>query len=189
VGLVQEWLGRRLRTEAAAFHNSFRDLIVFVSLPPPVWGSWDNVDRSRARGLEFSARARAGRHVLVSGAYTRLWTRVIHSNAPGSPFSGIGQELGRRPGNSGSVSASVTPRRWSFVAGAVFVGERQDSDFWLGVSRNPGYQFVYASSSFRLTRHVTPFLRADNLLNSRYEEVLGYSCLSRSLRGGLRVEW
>jgi len=36
---------------------------------------------------------------------------------------------------------------------------------------------------------VTPFLQADNLLNSRYEEVLGYSCLSRSLRGGLRVEW
>jgi outer membrane receptor protein involved in Fe transport len=188
-GLVQEWFGRRLRTEVTAFENSFRDLIVFVSLPPPVWGSWDNVDRSRARGVEFSARARLGKHAILSGSYTRMWTRVIHSNAPGSPFSGIGQELGRRPGDSGGLSLSIAPRRWSFQAGAVLVGERQDSDFWLGVNRNSAYQHVYASGSFRLTKHLVPFLRAENLLNSRYQEVLGYSSLSRAVRGGVRVEW
>jgi outer membrane cobalamin receptor len=188
-GLVQEWFGRRLRTEVTAFQNSFQDLIVFVSLPPPVWGSWDNVDRSRARGLEFSGKARLGKYVIVSGAWTRMWTRVIHSNAPGSPFSGIGQELGRRPGNSGSVALAIAPRRWSFQAGAVLVGERQDSDFWLGVNRSPAYQNVYASGSFRLTKNVVPFLRAENLLNGRYQEVLGYSSLSRAVRGGLRVEW
>jgi vitamin B12 transporter len=188
-GIVQEWFGRRLYTEVTAFHNSLRDLIVFVSLPPPVWGSWDNVDRARARGLEFSGRARAGKHILFSASYTRMWSRVIHSVAPDNPFYGVGQELPRRPGNWGSVSMSVAPRRWSFVAGAVLAGERQDSDFWLGLNRNPGYQHVYASGSFRATRHVTPFFRVENLLNSRYQEVLGYSNLSRAIRGGLRAAW
>ncbi len=103
-GLVQEWFGRRARTEVAVFHNSFDDLISFVSLPPPVWGSWRNVDASRARGLELSGRARLSGSVTLTAAYTRLWTRVIRSGSPASPFYAVGQELARRPGNSGSLS-------------------------------------------------------------------------------------
>ncbi len=187
-GLVSEWFGRRLRTEAAAFHNSFKDLIVFVSLPPPVFGSWQNIEASRARGLEFSARARLTGWAYLNGAYTRLWTRIITSNSPSSLITGIGQELTRRPGNSGSVSLWLARRGWSLQAGAYFAGERQDTDF-LGVTRNPGYQNVWASASVRASRWLTPFLRADNLLNERYEEALGYSSLSRNIRGGLRLAW
>jgi outer membrane receptor protein involved in Fe transport len=187
--LVQEWFSRRARTEVAVFHNSFQDLITFVSLPPPVWGSWDNVDRSRARGVEFSGRVKATNDIMFSGSYMRLWSRIIHSNSPNHPFTGIGQELGRRPGHSGSVSMSIAPSRWWFQTGAILAGERQDYDYNLGVTRNPGYQNVYAACSVRLNRHLSPYLRADNLLNSRYEEVLGYSSLSRAIRGGLRFEW
>ena len=188
-GLVQEWFGRRARTEMNWFYNSFQDLISFVSLPPPVWGSWRNVDKSRARGLEFSGRARIAKLVTFNGAYTRLWTRIIHSGAPDHPFTGIGQELGRRQAHSGTVSVSLTPRRWWFQAGAILVGERQDYDYNLGVTRNSGYQNVYAAGSLRLTGHFTPFLRVDNLLNARYQEVLGYSNWSRGIRGGIRLEW
>ncbi len=188
-GVVQEWFGRRARTEVTWFHNSFEDLISFVSLPPPVWGSWRNVDRSRARGLEFSGRARIGKLVIFNGAYTRLWTRILHSNTPDHPFNGIGQELGRRPAHSGAVSVSVTPSRWWLQAGAVLTGERQDYDYNLGVTRNPGFQNVYAAGSLRLNEHFTPFVRAENLLNARYQEVLGYSNWSRGIRGGIRLEW
>jgi outer membrane receptor protein involved in Fe transport len=187
-GLIQEWFHRRLRTEAAVFHNSFTDLITFISVPPPVWGTWENVAASKARGMEFSAQARPMKFVTVNAAYTKLWTRIVTSNAPTSAFTGIGQELGRRPGNSVSASLTIAPARWSFQAGAVLVGERQDTDLF-GVTRNPGYQNVYAGASWRAHQHVTPFLRADNLLNARYYEVLGYSALSRTLRGGLRLEW
>jgi outer membrane receptor protein involved in Fe transport len=69
------------------------------------------------------------------------------------------------------------------------VGERQDADYYLGVTRNPGYRNVYAAGSYRLTGRIVPFFSAGNLLNSRYEEVLGYSSQARSLRGGLRLEW
>jgi hypothetical protein len=48
---------------------------------------------------------------------------------------------------------------------------------------------VYAGGSYRLSRHVSPFLRLDNLLNTRYSDVLGYPSLSRGVRGGLRLEW
>lgn len=188
-GIVQEWFGRRARTEVSLFHNSFRDLITFVSLPPPVWGSWRNLDSSRARGVEFSARARLAGPVTVNAAYMRLWSRVLYSSSAPGPFYGAGQELPRRPGNSGSLSLSIAPRRWWVQAGAFLVGERQDADYYLGVNRNPGYQNVYLTGSFRLSPNVMPFLRADNLLNSRYQEALGYSSQGRSLRGGVRLEW
>ncbi len=187
-GLVQEWFGRRLRTEASAFWNSYHDLISFVSLPPPTWGSWDNIGASWAKGLEFSSRLKLAKFVTLNGAYTLLYTRITSSTQPTSLTLGIGQELTRRPKNSGSLSVSVAPRRWWLVAGAGMVGERQDNDF-LGVTRNSAYQNVYAGGGFRLNRHLTPFLRAENLLNARYEEALGYSSLSRSIRGGLKVAW
>ncbi len=188
-GLVQEWFGRWARTEVSLFENRFRDMITFVPLPPPVWGSWRNLEASRARGLEFSGRARLSGAVTFIAAYTRLWTRVLRSGSPASPFYGVGQELARRAGNSGSVSLSVAPGRWWLQSGAVLVGERQDVDFWLGVNRNPGYRNVYAAGSYRLSARLAPYFRADNLLNSRYQEALGYSSLSRSLRVGIRVEW
>jgi outer membrane cobalamin receptor len=181
-GLVQEWFGRRVRTEVAAFHNSFRDLIVFSI------NTWQNIDASRARGFEFSGQARLWKHITASGSYTRLFTRITRSNAPDTSTGSVGHELVRRPRNSGAATLSIAPRRWNLLVGATLMGERQDIDLF-GVNRNPGWANVFASGSYRLNRNVIPFFRADNLLNSRYQEVLGYSSLSRTLRGGLRVEW
>ncbi len=187
-GVVREWLGRRLRTEASLFASSFKDLIVFVFLPYPQPSTWQNIEASRARGLEFSGEGKIAPFLRISGAYTRMWTRITRSNSPNSLFTGIGQELPRRAGNAGSVSLSLTPRRWTIQAGAVLVGERQDTNLF-GATRNPGYQNVYASGSVRLSRNVVPFLRADNLLDRRYEEVLGYPALRRNIHGGLRLLW
>ncbi len=187
--LVQEWFARRVQTEVAVFHSSFRDMIAFVSLPAPVWGSWRNLEVSRARGVELSGKARVSDLVAVSAAYTHLWTRVVVSASPTSAYYAVGQELARRPANSGSLGLSVTPRRWWLQAGAVLVGERQDVDYYLGVTRNPGYRHVYLSGAYKVNAHLSPFLKVDNLLNSRYQEALGYSSLSRRVQGGLRLEW
>jgi vitamin B12 transporter len=180
-GLVAEWFGRRVRTEVSGFRNSFHNLIAFVG------DSWQNVEASWARGVETSVQAKLPAHVLLTGAYMWLPTRITSSASPESSTTGIGEELVHRPRNSGSVSFAITPRRFSFVLGGRFVGERQDADFTFGITRNPAYQFVYASASYKATKHVTPVLRIDNLLNQRYEEVLGYQALSRSIIGGVRL--
>ena len=71
----------------------------------------------------------------------------------------------------------MTPRRWSLLVGGRAVGERQDSDYTFGVTRNPGYGTMFLSGSYTVNKHFTPYLRMDNLLNERYEEVLGYTAL------------
>lgn len=187
-GLVQTWSNRRLRTEVSCFDNRFRDLIAFIFLPFPDPSTWRNIEAGRARGAEFSAQARLRPTVMITGQYTRLRTRITRSSSPNSLFNGIGQELARRPANSGALSLVWTPRLFWLQTGAVMTGERQDNDLF-GVTRNPGYQNVYAALTVRRWGRWLPYLRVDNLLNARYQEVLGYSNLSRSVTGGLRLEW
>jgi outer membrane cobalamin receptor len=181
--LVSEWFGRRLRTEVSGFRSSFRDLITFVT------DSWQNVQASWARGLETTAQARLAKNIFVQTTYMRLYTRITASASPPSSPSGIGQRLLRRPSNSGAISLAVTPKRWSLVMGGRFVGERNDIDNAFQVARNPNYENFYASASFDATKHVTPVLRLDNLLNESYQEALGYPALSRSIIGGVRIHW
>ena len=181
--LVSEWWGRRIKTEVAAFRNSFHNLIAFVG------DTWQNVEASWARGVETSAQARVTNNILITGAYMWMPTRITASTTPQSSDTGLGDPLVRRPRNSGSLSIAVTPKRWSLVLGGSFVGERQDADFTFGVTRNPGYENIYASASYNLAKHFTPILKVDNLLNERYEEVLGYQALSRSVIGGVRIHW
>ncbi|HTC31732.1 MAG TPA: TonB-dependent receptor [Bryobacteraceae bacterium] len=183
-GVVSEWWGRRVRTEVDLFRSSFDDLIVYVG------PSWENIEASWARGVETSAQARVSRNILITGSYMRLYTDITASTTPESSVTGIGEPLLRRPRNSGSLSIAVTPKRWSLAIGGSFVGERQDSDFLgFGVTRNPGYENIFAGASYDIAKHFTPILRIDNLINERYEEALGYQALSRSILGGVRIHW
>jgi vitamin B12 transporter len=181
--LAAEWWGRRVKTEVAAFRNSFRDLIAFVG------DTWENIEASWARGVETSAQARVTNNIFLTGSYMWLDTRITASTTPESSDTGIGEPLVRRPRNSGSLSIAVTPKRWSLVVGGSFIGERQDADFTFGITRNPGYQNIYASASYDIARHFTPMLKVENLLNERYQEVLGYQALSRGILGGVRIHW
>jgi vitamin B12 transporter len=185
-GIVQELFGRRLRVEATYFRNTFQDLIVFDSTNYP--STWSNIDRSWARGIETSATVRLSKYIQISTNYTHMQTRITQTVST-NPYTGVGQELQRRPKDSGAAWISVSPRRWSFLIGGRAMGDRQDSDFVFGVTRNPGYGTMFLSGSYALTRHVMPYLRMDNLLNERYEEVLGYTALSRSAIGGVRLTW
>jgi len=182
-GVASEWWGHRVRTEVSLFRNSFHNLIAFVS------DTWENIEASWARGIETSLQARVSRNILINGSYMRLYTDITASTSPESSDTGIGEPLVHRPRNSGSLSIAVTPKRWSLVVGARFVGDRQDADFTFGITRNPGYENLYASASYDLAKHFMPILRIDNLLNERYEDVLGYQALSRGILGGVRIHW
>ena len=126
-GLSREWFRGRVRTELSYFRNRFTDRIEFDFSKTPA--TWENIDRSWARGVELAGSAKVWRFVNVSANYTKLYTRnVTNLTDP---------EMVRRPRNSGTVSLELTPRRWSLMAGARFVGERPEDDFvFYAINRN-----------------------------------------------------
>ena len=188
-GIERRFFGSRVVTEATLFANRFRDLIVFVSLPAPQPGTWVNLEASRARGIEWSTRLELSR-LRLRGEYTFLDTRVTSAASPATAMTGIGQELPRRPRHSGAIDVTAIFRRGFITLNTTFVGERQDSDgVGFGIVRNPGYQRTDLGVSYSLRPYLDLFVRAQNLLNRRYEEVLGYTALSRSVLAGVTFRW
>jgi outer membrane cobalamin receptor len=188
-GIEQHLFRSALVVSETAFDNRFRDLIVFTFLPLPQPSTWINLEGSRGRGLESSARLQISR-IRMSGGYTFLDTRVTAAASPTSAYTGIGQELPRRPRHSGSIDATAMFRRGFVDFNATFAGERQDTDnVGFGIVRNPRYQKVDVGGSYTLRPSVDLFARVENVLNHRYEEVLGYTSLRRNALLGLNVRW
>ena len=188
-GVEQHFFGSMLMLDATLFDNRFRDLIVFTPLAPPLVPTWVNLEGSRARGLESSARLRIA-WLRVRGQYTLLDTRVTAAASPASAATGIGQELPRRPRHSGSLDVTAAFRRAFVNLNTTFVGERHDSDgVGFGIVRNPRYQKMDLGGSFAVSTSIELILRIENVLNRRYEEVLGYTALPRNALAGLNVRW
>jgi vitamin B12 transporter len=179
-GLSHDWLGKRVRTDVSYFRNRFADRIEFDFSQNPA--TWENIARSWARGVELSASGKVWRFVSAHANYTKLYTHNFGNLTD--------PELVRRPRNAGSISLELAPRRWSLMAGARIVGERPEDDFvFSAINRNNGYENVFVNGSFRVTRHVDLYVRVDNALDEGYQEVLGYSALSRNAAGGLKLTW
>ena len=147
-GIVQEWFGRRLRTEVSAFANSFRDLIVVRVPTLPRLRTWQNIEASRARGLEFAAQAQIAawadreratytQHVDAHHAI-ELAQFAVHRRRAG--IAAAAGQFGCGIARSRDAAAVVVrrPARCSWANGRI----RSEPVF--GVTRNPGYQNVYA---------------------------------------------
>lgn len=185
-GIEQRLAADRAKLEINWFDNRFRDLIAFVNT------TFVNISRTRANGAEVIFEARPMRHLRGVGTYTYLNSQVTASNSPADPIIGVGRPLLRRPRHSGSLVLVWDGQRFTVSSTTRFVGRRVDSDFQfpsLGITSNPGYARWDLAASFRSSHRVTYFAAFENLANDRYEEVLGYPALGRSVRAGLRWEY
>jgi outer membrane receptor protein involved in Fe transport len=189
VGIEQRLFASRLRATVTWFHHDYRDQIAYTVVD---WSSFEgtyvNLAHTRAQGVEVALEARPESHLHLLGQYTYLDGEVLESPSDFDPVYATGEPLLRRPRHQGSLSAQLTFPRWGAGATLVRVGERADSDFvGLGLTRSEAYTRLDARLRARVAGPVEAFLAAENLTGARYQEVLGYPALGRSVRGGLRV--
>jgi vitamin B12 transporter len=188
-GVEQRLFGSRLRASVTAFHNDFRDQIAYTVVDFDTFeGSYVNLARTRAQGIEVALEARPITSLHLFGQYTYLDSEILESPSDFDPVYAEGEPLLRRPRHQGSLSAQLSFARWSAGATLVRVGERADSDFvGLGLTRSGAYTRLDARVRVRVAGPVEAFVAGENLLDAEYQEVLGYPALGRSVRGGLRL--
>jgi vitamin B12 transporter len=188
LGVEQRLFGDRLRAEATVYHHDYRDQIAYHVLDPATFqGSWTNLGRTRARGLELVAEASPAPAVRLSAQYTLLDGEVIVSGRDVDPVYAAGRTLLRRPRHQGALAARWRSRRVSAGADLLLVGSRADSDFLgLGLERNGSFARLDARVRLHASRALEVLVVGENLLDRRYQEVLGYPALGRALRIGLR---
>ena len=189
-GFDQPLLGGKVSLSGTYFHNLFRDLIDFDFDFSTLTGQFINVNRALAHGAELELHLRPQRRLRFDAAYAYTATQVLEAPLAFDAFHSPGAPLLRRPKHSGNALLSYAGRsRWGTTLGASFVGRRADSDF-LGldppITHAPGYALVNAGGWFALTHRVTAYANINNLLDRRYEEVVGYPALKANFRAGLR---
>jgi outer membrane receptor protein involved in Fe transport len=192
---VERRFGSLLTLDATYFYNRYYDLIVTLggSLTALSHYTSANLANSQAQGGEFSARLRPARSVLVTGSYTLLGTRILSldgsSNQAPLPFT-VGQELTRRPENSGNVVATFTRGRLAADLSGYFRGRTLYEEPNLGASNglfwNPGFANVGVNLNYTLGRGVTAYGNLRNALNRQYEEVFGYPSPKLNFVAGLK---
>jgi vitamin B12 transporter len=188
VGLEQRLLDGRLRLQASYYHQEYRDQIAYTVIDYTTFeGSYINIGKTRARGVEISAEAAPLPQLALRAEYTYLDGEILESDSL-DPVQAEGAALLRRPKHQAAFSARVGSDRVSGGAHLFYVGERADSDFLgLGLVENDAYTRVDARVRVRLHDRVEAFVVGENLFEEEYMEALGYPAPGRALRAGLRL--
>lgn len=166
---------KRGTLSATWFDTRFTDLIAST----PDFSSEENIQRARTRGLELAAQTNFADTWRARIAYTYLEADNLTS----------GTRLLRRPRNS--FSGDVWHEfggGFSAGTGVAFVTNRMDFDpaTYLTIKAED-YTVVRLYAAWQATPRLSLKLRFENLLDEKYEEVVGYPALGFGAFAG--VEW
>ena len=201
-GIEQAVTDGRVTLGVVWFDQRFRDLVQygFVSAGAP---TYYNVAAATARGLELTGSFRPSTRLSFQGSYTFLQTEVTDpgfNSGAGDVFV-KGAELIRRPARQGALNATwLVGGRARLSGGVTFVGKRTDVDFGPFPSVRKellAYALVDLGTDIEVLRSrgagktptVAVTLRAENVLNKRYDTVVGFPGRGRTLLAGVRTHW
>jgi outer membrane receptor protein involved in Fe transport len=195
---VEQRFGRMVSVDATYFYNRYYDLIVILggSLARLSHYQSDNIANSRAQGVELSARVRPARWLFVTAWYTRLNSEILSLNGSGgvapAPFQ-VGQQLLRRPPDSGAVSAAFTRGRISGNVTGYYRGADLDVEPSFGATaglfQDAGYFNLGINLNYALGRGFTAYGNLRNALNQYYEETFGYPSPRLNFVAGVKWSW
>jgi outer membrane receptor protein involved in Fe transport len=197
-GIEQRFFDGRALLDLTYFYSKFEDQIVTLGGSLLSTFISDNLGNSRAQGLEASFRLRPTRSLQMSGEYTLLGTAIVALNGSSlvqTPFH-VGQELTRRPKNSGGFNLTWQHRRLMLNTNAYLRGRTLDLEpNWVAYAcsfglpclfTNKGYVLLNGGFSYRLTHGLEIYGHLNNLLDRKYEEVLGYPALPLNFLAGVK---
>ncbi len=186
---------------------------VYQQLNP--WGYvYANTLAFSSQGLEVEGSWQVRRNLRVRAGWTHVNATVqrsLSSSAlspaenplfPGVMIGAYSPLVGARPfhipPNSGYMGVEVKHSRWFAALTGSFVSRRDDSTFlsdtWYGntlllPNRNldQSYQKMDLYGSYQLTSRLRAYATMENLLNEKYQVIIGYPALPLTVRAGLKI--
>lgn len=187
-GIQQSLFQGKAVFNATYFNNLFHDQINYIEVNPENFvGQYVNVNKALAHGAEINLEAKLRSRLLLNSAYTYTSTQILDNPAPVDTQFSPGQPLLRRPKHSATESLSYLGSRWGGTLGASFVGRRPDDDFFgFGIHHAAGYVRADLGGWYAVNSRITTYANVENVLDRRYNEVVGYPALPINIRAGLR---
>jgi vitamin B12 transporter len=187
VGVEHASRNSGLHLAATVFRRDSRDLIDFVSCfgksggicAGRPFGTYDNVGRARAEGVELELGGQVSDALRASAAYSFVHARNRDT----------GLDLARRPRHALTVSADWTTPLGGAALGADVRLVSDSFDDAGNMTRLDGYALATVRGSVPLGERIELFGRIENLADARYQTAAGYGAYGRSAYGGARVRW
>ncbi|MDR3674511.1 MAG: TonB-dependent receptor [Acidobacteriota bacterium] len=199
-GIEQRFFHDKAVLDFTYFNNHFKDQIVTLggSLTNLSSFASDNLGNSRAQGAEISFQVHPIKSLQMSAEYTLDNTVVLALNGTSQVLAPlqVGQELFRRPRNSGAYNltwrhGNLMLNTNAYIRGPVLDIEPNYGAYACSMGMpclftNKGYVRVDGGFSYRLPRGVEIYGRLDNIVDQKYEEVFGYPSLPFNFLAGVR---
>lgn len=175
IGVVQTLFEKRLRMSGTFFYNQWFNLIDFEAGPPPRL-----VNRSEviSKGAEFEWALQAAEPLSAHAHLTYAKTEI----------TGSGEALRKRPEWRGGLQVywRAAPTVTSTL-GWFYVGETQDSSIPTGDLTLGDYTRVDVSAIWAWSQNGRLTAAVDNVLDTRYEEAVGFPAPGIRVRMSLRL--
>jgi vitamin B12 transporter len=189
IGIEQSALDGQLRFGVTAFQRNTRGQIDFISCfgqssgicTNRPFGTFDNIRRTRAEGIEAFFRVAPTQTLTVEANYSYI----------DATNRDTGIVLLRRPRHSVNVSADWTAfDKLKLGASLRLASDSADSDFQT-FSRTSldGYELVAIRAAYPVTERLEVFGRVENLFDTQYETVSGFGTYGRNAHIGVRARF
>jgi vitamin B12 transporter len=198
-GVEQSIAGERIVVWATYFDQHFRDMVLYDGSVPPGEPTYRNAAAAESRGVETGIRTALGQDLSLSASYTYLWTEATDDGGMPSATFATGDRLIRRPRHSAEVAARARLFGRATVGGSIiYVGRRDDVDFNQFPSQRvelPAYAIVDVATEVEIIRPglgrpgLSGVLRAENLFDEDYDQVVGFPGRRRGVFGGARFRF
>jgi len=176
VGLAWASADGRFSGRITDYRLAVRDQIEFS---PSFPFRYVNIDDTRADGVEAAADARITRELSLEVEYAYTDARDLDADT----------EMLRVPRNAGSATLTWASGRWH--AGLTVRGEGQDADINPSTfipEPRPGFVLANFAGAYDLNSRVQLTARIDDIVNTHYQEVLGYGEPKRLIFFGIRAK-
>jgi vitamin B12 transporter len=181
LGVEQQLIDYTLTVGITAFLRDTTNQIGFDFSAARPDGFYNNVDRTRAKGIEAFVRMRPSDKLMLEANYSLIDAKDRST----------GQTLLRRPKHSVNASIDWDARNWLKLGADIHsVSDSRDFDF---VTFNPtgldGYTLATLRAAVPLGDRFEFYGRIENLFDVKYETVSGYGTLGRNAHIGVRAKF
>jgi vitamin B12 transporter len=189
VGIEQSLIGRTLTAGATIFQRNTRNQIDFISCFGQTtgictnrpFGTYDNVKRARAKGLEAFVRMMPSDTLTIEANYSLIAAKDRDS----------GLTLLRRPKHTVNASVDWVARDWLRLGASIqTISDSLDSDFQtFARSSLDGYTLVGLRAAVPINEGLEFYGRVENVFDASYETVSGYGTYGRNAHVGVRAKF
>ena len=180
-----------VRVRLIAFRRDTENLIGFISCfgattgicTDRPFGTYDNIARARAQGLELEGEAQLVEGLVAGVAYTLL---DAEERTPGS--ANRGNDLSRRPKHAltGTLDWQATGQLAFGADLRVVSGSFDDAANAVPLG---GYEVLTLRAEWHASENVTLFGRIENLWDETYQTAAGYAMAGRGAHAGARARF